>query len=180
VNQITWRSEDQFDSFIYPPDDGSNGFNFIQLRKKQKDPNPDAYEYRIGKDAGLEVQIVNYSNIITPKPPGEWIDITLKEKKLYLYLECLFSVKSRNEAGYPIYKISSAKLITTEEDSLPNNFSGTRKIVQDNQGYNYYEISLGRRLLAIFAKYEHPIMIYKCPNINLISSAINGLTKPRI
>lgn len=180
MNQINWRSEDQFDSFIYPPDDGSNGFNFIQLRKKQNDSNPNAYEYRIGKDAGLSAANVNYSNIITPKPPGEWIDLTLEAKSLYLYLECLFSVESRNEGNYPIYKISSAKLITTEENSLPNNFSGTYKIEQDNQGYNYYEITLGRRLLAIFAKYEHPIMLYKCPNINLVNILINGFSKPKI
>jgi len=182
MNQMSWRNEDQFDNFIFSPDvTYSYGWNFIELRKK-RDNNANSYEYKISKDAVLtaDENTTNSANIVTPKPPGEWIDLTLEKKELYLYLECIFSIESRNSiTNRPQkYKISSAKLITAEK--LPDNFSGTYQVKQDNFGYSYYEITLGRSLICIFNKNDFPTTLIVCDAIRLRTVSLNGFDKPII
>lgn len=182
MNEMSWRSEDQFDNYTAVPSEyGSStsvGFDLVQLRKK-RDDNPDSYEYRIGKNAALTTGgTENFANIIKPKPPGEWIDLTLKNKELYLYIECVFSISSRDVSFGPTYKISSAKLITAE--TLPNNFSGTYKVATNDAGFQYYEITLGRALIAMFSKNDLPIHLNPCSTISLTNKATNGFVKPSL
>jgi hypothetical protein len=78
------KLDDQFDSSYSP---NILGFNYTNLRKN---PNsmPNQYQYKIGIDARLYSNEAGkrYENILKPKKPGEWIDITFNNQDLYLYL----------------------------------------------------------------------------------------------
>lgn len=165
----------QFDSSYYPD---TLGFNYTALRQNPNN-KPNQYQYKIGVDAKLYAndQSKSYENILKPKKPGEWIDIVFNNQDLYLYLECIFVVLSRDNDSTK-YSISSAELKTTT--TLPQNkFSGEyTKYSKDNK--NSYEIVRGRRLLAIIPDPQAPIQIYLCPNIFLSNWFINGILKVRI
>lgn len=179
MEQLSWRTEDQFDSIS-----SSEGWTSIQLRKKRENSDPDAYEYRIGEEALLNTysSLKQYEDIIRPKPPGKWIDLKLENKNLYLYLECFFTIESLSRSystGNPnIYDIVSAELITKEQ--LPDNFSGEYPVRQNTNGFNYYDITLGRILICMFSKNNPPIIFHKNNNIQLGIVCRNGLCKPKL
>jgi hypothetical protein len=155
------------------------GFSKISTRKKP-DGGSTEYQYKIDKDAKLYGSQKDFTSIIKPKVPGEWIDVTYKGKDLYLYLECIFSVSKRTETTEPeTYSISSATLITTDKQ-LPSKFSGTFSKKTNTNGRNYYEITLGRRFLSILPFHIQPIQYWPNSNISLGTRNINGISYPSI
>ena len=112
--RILHAGDDQFEAYYANNSayGSSVGFNSCITRKK---PGGVAgqYQYKIGSSANLTTYGKDYASIITPKKPGEWIDVTTNGKDLYLYLECALSVSKRNtQDNRPLeYKISSARII---------------------------------------------------------------------
>jgi hypothetical protein len=138
------------------------------------------YQYKIDKEGKLYSSQKDYSNIIKPKKLGEWIDIVYTGKDIYLYLECTFSVSKRDNKNRPeTYNISSAELITTDK-KLPTKFSGNFSKKTDSDGYNYYEIALGRRFLAVLPFHIQPVMFYLGTDITLSRRNVNGIFYPTI
>jgi hypothetical protein len=156
------------------------GFGKISTRKKPSGGNTE-YQYKIDKEGKLYASDKEFTSIIKPKVPGEWIDVTYKGKDLYLYLECIFSVSKRNANGRPeTYSISSATLITTDKQ-LPTKFSGTfTKKADSDSGDNYYEITLGRKFLAILPFNIKPVQFTLNTYIALSTRNSNGISYPSI
>jgi YD repeat-containing protein len=175
--RVLHAADDQFDGIL---EQSYNGFGNISTRKKP-DGGSTEYQYKIDKDAKLYASTQEFTSIIKPKVPGEWIDVTYAGKDLYLYLECIFSITKRNkDTNRPeSYKISSATLITTDKQ-LPSKFSGTFSKQTAKDGYNYYEITLGRRFLSILPFHIQPIQYWPNSNISLGTRNINGITYPSI
>lgn len=175
--RILHAGDDQFEGIsqeIY------YGFGAISTRKKPNGKNTE-YQYQIEKEGTLYASGKDFTSIIKPKVPGEWIDVTYNGKDLYLYLECIFSVSKRIEASNrpESYSISSATLITTDKE-LPTKFSGTFSKKVDKFGYNYYEITLGRKFLAILPFNIKPIQFTLNTYIALGTRNSNGITYPSI
>jgi len=175
--RILHAADDQFEGVS---EETYFGFGKISTRKKPSGGNTE-YQYKIEKEGELYASSKEFTSIIKPKVPGEWIDVTYKGKDLYLYLECIFSVSKRNSAtNRPEgYSISSATLITTDKQ-LPTKFSGTFSKKVDNDGGNYYEITLGRKFLAILPFSIQPIQFTLNTYIALSSRRLNGITYPSI
>jgi hypothetical protein len=175
--RILHAADDQFEGIseeIY------RGFGQISTRKKPSGGNTE-YQYKIEKEGKLYASDKDFTSIIKPKVPGEWIDVTYKGKDLYLYLECIFSVSKRSTNGRPeAYSISSATLITTDKQ-LPTKFSGTfTKKADSDSGYNYYEITLGRKFLAILPFNIKPVQFTLNTYIALGTRNSNGISYPSI
>ena len=119
--RILHAADDQFEGVS---EETYFGFGKISTRKKPSGGNTE-YQYKIEKEGKLYASDKEFTSIIKPKVPGEWIDVIYNGKDLYLYLECIFSVTKRGETNRPLgYSISSATLITTDKQ-LPTKFSGT-------------------------------------------------------
>ena len=174
--RILHAADDQFEGVS---EETYFGFGKISTRKKPSGANTE-YQYKIEKEGKLYASSKEFTSIIKPKVPGEWIDVIYNGKDLYLYLECIFSVSTRNASGRPeTYSISSATLITTDKQ-LPTKFSGTFSKKADNDGGNYYEITLGRKFLAILPFSIQPIQFTLNTYIALGTRNINGITYPSI
>ena len=155
------------------------GFGQISTRKKPNGGNTE-YQYKIEKEGKLYASQKDFTSTIKPKVPGEWIDVIYNGKDLYLYLECIFSVSKRTETTEPeTYSISSATLITTDKQ-LPTKFSGTFSKKTNTNGRNYYEITLGRKFLAILPFNIKPIQFTLNTYIALGTRNSNGITYPSI
>jgi hypothetical protein len=156
------KLNDQFDTFVSPE---VLGFNFTDLRKNPNKLGFDQYQYKIGADAALYDGTRGYVDpvgdktfLLKPKKPGEWIDITLTDQDLYLYLECGLTYNDE------YHSMNSAELKTST--FLPKKFSGDFIIGYNNiYQRNTYKTVLSRRLLAILSNSQQPIQICKCPDI---------------
>ena len=174
--RILHAADDQFEGVS---EETYFGFGKISTRKKPSGGNTE-YQYKIEKEGKLYASDKEFTSIIKPKVPGEWIDVIYNGKDLYLYLECIFSVTKRGETNRPLgYSISSATLITTDKQ-LPTKFSGTFPKKVDNDGGNYYEITLGRRFLAILPFSIQPIQFTLNTYIALTTRNTNGINYPSI
>lgn len=181
--RILHAADDQFEGINQ---ETFYGFGKISTRKKPNGGNTE-YQYKIDKEGKLYASGKEFTSIIKPKIPGEWIDVTYNRKDIYLYLECIFSVSKRYAgSGRPeAYSISSASLITTDQ-KLPNKFSGTYSKIRDASGLfgvgggYYYEITLGRKFLAILPFHIPPVQFSLSTNINLTSKNINGIITPSL
>jgi hypothetical protein len=175
--KVLHAGDDQFEGIN---EQSYYGFANISTRKKPSGGNTE-YQYKIEKEAKLYASDKEFTSIIKPKVPGEWIDVTYKGKDLYLYLECIFSVSKRStDTNRPeSYSISSATLITTDKQ-LPTKFSGTFSKKADKSGGNFYEITLGRRFLAILPFHLQPIQYWSNTNIGLATRNTNGINYPSI
>jgi hypothetical protein len=175
--RILHAADDQFEGINQ---ETFYGFGKISTRKKPNGGNTE-YQYKIDKEGKLYTSSKEFTSIIKPKVPGEWIDVIYNGKDVYLYLECIFSVSKRYAAsGRPeAYSISSASLITTDK-KLPNKFSGTYSKIKDGFGAYYYEITLGRKFLAILPFHISPVQFLLSTNINLTSKNINGIITPTL
>jgi hypothetical protein len=175
--RVLHPADDQFEGVS---EESYSGFGKISTRKKPSGGNTE-YQYKIDKDGKLYASQKNFTSIIKPKVPGEWIDVTYTGKDLYLYLECIFSVSTRNSASNrpETYSISSANLITTDK-KLPSKFSGSFSKKIDKSNYNYYEITLGRRFLAILPFHIQPVQFWLNTSIALATRNINGISYPSI
>jgi len=175
--RVLHPADDQFEGLT---NESYVGFAKISTRKKP-DGGTTQYQYKIHKDAQLYASDKEFTKIIKPKIPDEWIDVTYTGKDLYLYIECVFSVSQRNPESNraEVYSISSANLITTDQ-KLPSKFSGSFSKKIDKQGYNYYEMTLGRRFLAILPFHIQPVNFLLNTNISLGARNINGIRYPSI
>lgn len=175
--RVLHPADDQFEALS---ETSNTGFAKISTRKKP-DSGITQYQYKIHKYATLSSSQKDFTKIIKPKIPDEWIDVTYTGKDLYLYLECVFSVSKRSSGNNrpEEYSISSANLITTDQ-KLPSKFSGSFPKKTDKNGFNYYEITLGRRFLAILPFHIQPVSFWLNTNISLGHRNINGISYPSI
>jgi len=171
------KLSDQFDFSTFPL---LQGFNYTTLRKN---PNSNGYQYKIGRDAKLYATgFIEYKNI-KPKKPGEWIDFVFNGEDLYLYLECKFRVIGISPDSGEImgYKIDSAELKLKNE--LPQKFTGDYTLMTNTSSkMKYYQMNLGRKLLAIIPDPQQPIQICTCASLDFDyrGISINGINKPRL
>jgi hypothetical protein len=175
--RILHAADDQFEAIN---EISYYGFGKISTRKKP-DGGTTEYQYKIHKDAKLYSSGKDFTSIIKPKIPGEWIDVKYDDKDLYLYIECIFSVSKRAPTNNrpETYSISSANLITTYQ-KLPSKFSGSFSKKIDNDNQNYYEITLGRRFLAILPFHIQPVQFWLGTNLSLSGRNVNGINYPSI